>query len=65
MGRTHRNHHSISQWGILRHREVRGQGRPVFRTTVWMARDISMFLESQMVLEEQGGLGNSEKRTFQ
>lgn len=61
MGRTHRNHHSISQG----HREVRGQGRPVFRTIAWIARDTSMFLESQMVLEEQEGFGNSEKSASQ
>lgn len=47
------------------HREVRGQGRPVFRTIAWITRDTSMFLESQMVLEEQEGFGNSEKSASQ
>lgn len=54
MGRTHRNHHSKSQWGVWAS-EGAAVKVTVFRTTAWISR------VTQVVLEEQGSFGNSEK----
>lgn len=51
--------------GGLAHWEDRGQGHPAFRTKAWISRDTAMLLESQVVLEEQGGSGNGEEGATQ
>ena len=60
VGRTHRSHHSKSQRGVWAS-DGAGVKVTAFRTTAWISRVTSMLLESQVVLEEQGGFGNSEK----